>query len=619
MKIFTKLLFSFLVLSLIPLLLFTFFSSVRWTQLTQDEQIDSLSEILKSRMNYISEYFANMEKQATLMGRTQNISEAMLSLTDSSGSQLKELDSFIRLFANSLDISDVYLIDQSGTISYSLQQARDIQTNLYTGPYKDTQLAHVFKDVSSSLNVATSEFDLYPIDNKPKIFIGAPIFFKGDFLGVFAFQIPPSAVYKIFQDYTSLKETGEVLIAKKTGNELLFVNPIRHNPHAAFNLKISTGSNLALPMQEAVQQISGKGKSIDYRNQEVLAVWGYFPHLKWGIVVKIDLNEALAPVKYIRNLMFLIAGITVLIILLVVIMLAQRFSKPIQELEKAFEDVGKGNLEVELQIYSSDEVGNLSKSFMQMVQELKESTTSIEKLNQEINERKKSEQIKTELISRVSHELRTPMTPIQEGVELLLEDKERALQPQQREILSLIHQNTNRLMNLINEMLSAKTIDERKENFNLEEHDMNSILQSVVQIHLEKAQAKSLPIKLNLASDLPKIHCDRGSIQNAFSSILDNAIKFTERGEIVISSYKKQDVIEIVFKDTGIGISEEDQNKLFQQFRELSIQSEQKKQGLGLSLAICAKIISSHNGKIWVTSNLGKGSAFYIQLPVKKQ
>ncbi|MCP5492272.1 MAG: sensor histidine kinase [Chlamydiales bacterium] len=615
MKIFAKLLISFLVIALVPLVLVTVFASSRWEKIAKQEQLISLSEILKSRMEYIAEYFTNMTKQATMMGRTENVTNVIINRSLINN---KALDNDLHLFANLFELSDVYIIDRDGSIIYSLNHNADYGTNLGSGPYKDTQLAKVFQDVNASYDTTISEFDIYPVSGKPEIFIGAPIFEGDEYLGVFAFEIPPSEVYKIFQDYTSLKDTGEVLIAKLEGDHLLFVNPIRHKLDAAFQFRIPVGAQVALPMQEAVQRISGKGQSVDYRDEQVLAVWSYFPMLKWGIVIKIDLAEALAPIKYFTNLLLLIGGITILIVILVVIVLARLFAGPIGKLERAFKDVGQGNLDVQVDIRSKDEVGALAQSFMRMVGELKASTTSINRLNQEVEERKKSEQAKTELISRVSHELRTPMTPIKSGLEILLSTQEN-LTAQQKELLGIINENSSRLLELINEMLMSEQMDEGKATFKFAQCDIGSLVHKTIDARLDSANKKGLSVERHVDQGLPLIFCDEDKIENVMLNLLDNAIKYTEKGQIEITCKQVDDKIEIAVKDTGVGISKEDQEKLFQKFRELQTRTSQKSQGFGVRLAIGSKVVEAHGGKLWVSSQPGQGSTFYIALPIKKK
>ncbi|OYT42133.1 MAG: hypothetical protein B6U86_00895 [Candidatus Altiarchaeales archaeon ex4484_43] len=118
---------------------------------------------------------------------------------------------------------------------------------------------------------------------------------------------------------------------------------------------------------------------------------------------------------------------------------------------------------------------------------------------------------------------------------------------------------------------------------------------------------------------LPSIQGDKNRLMQVLTDLIDNAIKFTEKGGIVIEARREKDNILVKVKDTGIGISKENINKLFTKFYQVDSSLSRRYGGTGLGLAICKKIVEAHGGKIWVDSELGKGSTFQFTLPVKKQ
>jgi signal transduction histidine kinase/HAMP domain-containing protein len=194
------------------------------------------------------------------------------------------------------------------------------------------------------------------------------------------------------QDYTSLGQTGETLIGTKIDNEAVFVNPLRHDPHAAFRRRITIGTKEAVPIQEAVNGTNGSGISIDYRGEEILAVWRYLPSPRWGMVVKIDAKEAFAPVIKLRNWSLIIAIITVCAVILIALLVAGTISAPIKTLQKGAEIIGSGNLDYKVGTDAKDEIGQLSRTFDKMTESLKTTTVSRNKLIEEITKRKLAEE-----------------------------------------------------------------------------------------------------------------------------------------------------------------------------------------------------------------------------------
>ena len=230
-------------------------------------------------------------------------------------------------------------------------------------------------------------------DNRLEMLLTAPASdFNGNFLGVIAFEMDMTAIYNLIQDTTGLGRTGETLVSKKIGNHLEFLNPLRHDPQAALNRKVSFGEPAAYPSQQAVQGKTGAGIAIDYRGKKVIAAWRYIPSLDWGLVAKIDASEAFADVA---NLQKLVAIVLVLIFLLAGLMafsIARSIAEPVNRLALGAEIIGSGNLDYKVATDSKDEIGQLSRSFDKMTHDLKTTTASRDELNREVIERKQAEQ-----------------------------------------------------------------------------------------------------------------------------------------------------------------------------------------------------------------------------------
>ncbi|MCI0481343.1 MAG: cell wall metabolism sensor histidine kinase WalK, partial [Candidatus Dadabacteria bacterium] len=240
-----------------------------------------------------------------------------------------------------------------------------------------------------------------------------------------------------------------------------------------------------------------------------------------------------------------------------------------------------------------------------------------------ITDRKKSEEalmeawaLKSRFTSMVSHELRTPLTAIKEGISIVQDGTAGTLNDEQKEFLEMSKRNVDRLARLINDVLDYQKLESGKSEFKLEDNDMNEIIKEVGKSMALVANGKGLEMIVYLDEDLPKARFDRDKMTQVLTNLLNNAIKFTEKGEITITCAKNGNNIQVKVQDTGPGIKEEDLSKLFRPFEQLETGGGRKTGSTGLGLAICKDIVERHNGKIWAESEPGKGSTFFVTIPI---
>ena len=243
----------------------------------------------------------------------------------------------------------------------------------------------------------------------------------------------------------------------------------------------------------------------------------------------------------------------------------------------------------------------------------------------DVTERKKAEEklketmkMKSEFTSMVSHELRTPLTAIKEGIAIVLDGLSGDINEEQKELLGISKRNVDRLTRLINNVLDFQKLDAGKMEFNLEANDINQVVKDIYEMMVSSAKNLGLDLLLELDSSLPRCSFDSDKITQVLTNLVDDAIKFTEKGNIIIKTSKKNGTIHVSVSDTGCGVKKEDLSRLFTMFEQMSTGGERKTGGSGLGLAICKGIIERHNGKIWVDSVFGKGSKFTFTLPIYK-
>ena len=211
-----------------------------------------------------------------------------------------------------------------------------------------------------------------PITNELTMVIATPIRNASNTeIGVLAARLNLKRFFRLINDYTGLGRTGETVVAKKIKEEIVFMAPTRHDADAALTRKIAVGSDVSKELQEASRGDSGRGLVTDYRGVRVYAAWRTIPSLEWGLIAKIDHDEATAPVRAARNRIIALALLVVGLVVVASIIAARALVRPLGELKEAADKISKGDFEVELDIRSGDEIGELADSFERMVAAIK--------------------------------------------------------------------------------------------------------------------------------------------------------------------------------------------------------------------------------------------------------
>jgi PAS domain S-box-containing protein len=231
----------------------------------------------------------------------------------------------------------------------------------------------------------------------------------------------------------------------------------------------------------------------------------------------------------------------------------------------------------------------------------------------DITERKEIERLKDELVSTVSHELRTPLTSLRGFAELMLK---RTFPPEkQAEFLRVIHGESLRLTELINDFLDLQRIETGRQTYDFETVSLTSFLQDILTVFdLENGTHR---LHLEMPPGLPPVRLDTARGQQVVTNLLSNAIKFSPLGGVVtVGAQIEGDSVTVRVTDQGIGIPPEALPNLFSKFFRVNNKDTRSIGGTGLGLALAKEIIKAHGGRIWVESVLGKGSTFFFTLPV---
>lgn len=332
--------------------------------------------------------------------------------------------------------------------------------------------------------------------------------------------------------------------------------------------------------------------------------------------------------------------------ILFTIILTRVLLRPIEKLAVATERVTRGELAQTVDIRSRDEIGDLARAFNQMILQLKESRSDLERkveerthqleenikqLNQAristlkmledlqsakrelemVNrELKETDETKLKFIGIASHELKTPLTAIKANIDFILSEKEEKVPEHLRSYLLTIQRNTNRIQMRMDSMLDLIRIKSGRLLLNREPIHLFEVVGGY--INEVKPVDKQLSIQVDVPEDL-FIYADRNGLHDIFINLLSNAFKFnSDGGQIKIVASRKNDYVLHEIRDTGIGIPEDQLKKIFEEFHQVE---SGKHEGTGLGLAITKRLVEEHGGKIWAESRLGEGSSFYFTIP----
>jgi signal transduction histidine kinase len=218
----------------------------------------------------------------------------------------------------------------------------------------------------------------------------------------------------------------------------------------------------------------------------------------------------------------------------------------------------------------------------------------------------------------MSHELRTPLNAIIGFSEVLTDRMFGELNEKQEEYLKDIYASGTHLLSLINDILDLSKIEAGRMELELTDFDLPTALDNAIILVRERAARHGISLHKGFDERLGQIQADERKVRQVVLNLLSNAIKFTpEGGRIEVAAMPRDGSVEISVRDTGIGIAPEDQEKVFEEFRQVGTAAK-KVEGTGLGLTLCRKFVELHGGRIWVKSQLGAGSTFAFSLPQRR-
>jgi signal transduction histidine kinase len=356
-----------------------------------------------------------------------------------------------------------------------------------------------------------------------------------------------------------------------------------------------------------------------------------------GIYMYLDARDDLVRSQQIKFL--LVGGLGILVLLaLLYLSLNYYMVKPVGRLARIARSVARGDFSKKVEIGSRDELGELGLAVNRMTEslevqsmQLQGTVEELKQVNRDLQSRKQELQLtnrqletanrlKSQFLATMSHELRTPLNSIIGFSELLEDETYGSLNPKQKKYVGNIVISSKHLLQLINDVLDlakveSGTIEVRREPLSLP--DTIALVRSMVE---PLATKKDINLVIEIEPGVETVAADPARLRQILYNLLSNAIKFTPSGGVVsIEAVRHEGDVAISVADTGIGIGEEDQQRIFFEFLQADGAYARKYEGTGLGLALTRKLVELYGGRIWVESAPGKGSRFTFTIPDQKE
>lgn len=279
--------------------------------------------------------------------------------------------------------------------------------------------------------------------------------------------------------------------------------------------------------------------------------------------------------------------------------LSRKLTKPLLVMKDATNKMALGKYKQKIPSKGNDEIAQLSFAIQSLGDQLQSYEDS-----------------RNEFLSAISHEIRTPLTYIKGYSDVLSKGMVKNTE-EQMEYLSIINKETKRITFLVDDLFAMSKLQAGKFQLEKESANINSIVEKVTATLIPAAEKRGLVLTVNLFTQIPEISFDKKRMEQVIYNLIENAIKYTENGEIKVQTYLENGLAVIEITDTGMGIAEEEIPKIWDRFYRIEKSRGRKTGGTGLGLYIVKQIIDSHGGQVKVKSIENQGSTFSIYLPAK--
>jgi len=543
------------------------------------------------------------------------------------------------------DIAEIFVTDKFGGLAASSGKTSDFY-----------QADEKWWQESFTGNVFMGDIGFDKSTGVVAIIIAVPIMDKnGETAGVCKAVIDVTEIWACLEGIT-FDKTGNISVIAMNG-DIIFrkgIEPLsRKWGHAGRIEDLLSSDN----MSHRLYKPDMGGRSVLVTVKKIEPMNFSQKDIEWIVFSEQEFQEVFDPVRKIFGSLSILVLVLTTIVFFIGLIFVKILVKPMGILHEGMEHIARGELDYRIDYDADDEVGEFTKDFNKMTENLSSTTASLAALNREIEERKKAEKVlkeseeelniqawglkktneaisllykelekknvklreldsmKSDFISNVSHELRTPLAITKEGISLVLDGVTGEINPKQDKMLSTAKQNIDRLARIINNLLDISKIEAGGMELAREMVDMVNLVKQIAFSFQVLALEKQLEIRVDIPENAIDVFVDKDKIIQVFTNLVGNAMKFTRKGYIKISVRDRKDEVECSVEDTGAGMKKEDLAQVFDKFHQVGRTAGSGEKGTGLGLTIAKQIVELHGGRIHAASRFGEGSEFTFTLP----
>ncbi|MCX5678750.1 MAG: sensor histidine kinase [Candidatus Omnitrophica bacterium] len=615
MKIAAKINLSFLATIIILITITTLVFYTTSKNSLRNEIIARLEVTAKSRENHIKTYI-KMVRMSVLEFSQSAILEVFL---ETAKDDPKRSEAFERAMTRlkrtkeaNPSIHEFMVLDTSGNVVVSSDRMSIGKNRSAEDYFTEGRQGVYFKDAYYSENYSMPLFG-----------VSAPITDSdtGELRGVLIAKVKLDELNKITTDATGMGKTGEIYIVNKDG---YMVTPSRFKKDTFLKLKVDTENFRLCALHAGNEEICAPVSAFrNYMGEMTLGLHDFIPETKWSLLTEIGTGEIFAPLGRILLICAAILFFTPIAAWLIGTAVAGAITRPIYQLRKGIEVIGTGDLNHKVGTSAGDEIGQLSRAFDKMTEDLKGRTSELEELNKALRrssgEVKHALQVKSEFLANMSHELRTPLNSIIGFSEVLSMETYGTLNKKQKDYINYVLGGGRHLLSLINDVLDLAKMEAAKAELMITTLSLKDLLREALILVKEMAFKKNIELSVEADEKIGNIDADERKLKQIVYNLLSNAVKFTPKdGKVGIKAKSSGTNIEIEVWDTGVGIAPENLEKIFEAFTSIKTPDVKTAEGTGLGLALSRKLVELHGGKIWAESKgLKAGAVFKFVIPAK--
>lgn len=395
------------------------------------------------------------------------------------------------------------------------------------------------------------------------------------------------------------------MLANMTGQEIIIVNKD--------GLIVANSGLPSLPKGEIISEdyFLSLDRNMDFQteyydevtNKRYLAAGNpifFESRFSGAVFVLASVEDMYQSINMIKNAILLAGTGALLLAIGFSFIISRKLSNPLLEMEKATRKIAKGDLNIRVSNTTKDEIGSLASAINDLAAELHRYRST-----------------RREFFANISHELRTPLTYL-EGYSSVLEKGLYRTEEEKKQFLQIIQQESKKMTELVNDLFELAKMEEGKLELNYEEVDLIEVVETALLKTRIKAQEKGLYLHFEKDHNLPSIYADGLRMEQIILNLIENAIRYSDKGGIKITLKSGSYKVYLAIEDTGIGIPDEDIPYLFERFYRVEKSRSREFGGTGLGLAIVKQLVELQNGTISVNSEVGKGTRFELTFPIYK-